>query len=97
MTKPKRRYDWPQIALVAVVGGLGLCALIVLDVTWEKLAAVPVEQWTLIAWAVAGIAGTIVAAFRRPITEPAVVRIVRTVDAERTAAGADETPPEGTP
>lgn len=95
MTKPKRRWDWPQIALVAVVGSLGIAALVALEVTWEKLAAVPLEQWTLIASALAGVVGTLVAAFRRPITEPAVVRIARTVEAELTAAGARErsTPP----
>lgn len=92
MTKAKRRYDWPGVALIAVVGSLAIAALVVLDVTWEKVAAVPLSQWVMIASTLAGAAGTVVAAFRRPVTEPAVVRIVRTLDAERTAA--DETPPE---
>lgn len=72
--KRKTRWDWPQVALVAIVGGLGLAAAVVLDVTWEKVAAVHVEQWTLIASAVAGVVGTLTAALRRPMVEAHTIR-----------------------
>ena len=88
----RRKYDWPQVALVAVVGGLGLAAASVLGVTWEKLASIPPSEWVMIASAAAGVIGTVVAAFRRPMAENSApstpVRHVRARETE---------PPEGGP
>jgi len=67
----KRKVDWPQVVLVAVVGALGLAAISVLGVTWDKLASIPAAEWTLIVSALAGVVGTVAAALRGRITETA--------------------------
>lgn len=84
----RKKYDWPQVALVAVVGGLCLAALVVLDIDADKIASVPLAEWLLIASALGGAAGTVIAAVRRAMVEtapaPTPVRHARERDTEGT-------------
>lgn len=68
--------DWPQVALVAVVGAIAIAAIVALDLDAEKIAAVPLSEWTIIASAVTGVVGTIAAAMRGRAVErlPSTVR-----------------------
>ena len=82
----RRRWDWPQVALVAVVGGIAVAALVALDIDADKIASIPPGEWLLIAGTISGVIGTVGAALRRAMVENSApstpVRHIRSRDTE---------------